>query len=115
KSLKVGQTYRWNLEINCPSTELSNQFPTPASVTGLVRRVAQSPDLERELNGANTPLERIAAYGKHHIWYDTLTELAELRLQDPQNMTLETAWIKLLTDQSFVETISKTNILGNLQ
>ncbi|AOY84882.2 DUF928 domain-containing protein [Moorena producens JHB] len=114
KPLEVGQTYRWNLEINCPSTELSNQFPTPASVTGLVRRVAQSSDLKRELNDAKTPLERIAAYGNHHIWYDTLTELAKLRLQEPQNMTLESAWINLLTDQKF-ETISKTNLLGNLQ
>lgn len=113
KPLEVGQTYRWNLDINCPSTELSNET-TPASVTGLVNRVAQSPDLERELNGAKTPLERIAAYGKHHIWYDTLTELAKLRLQEPHNRTLESPWIQLLSDQKF-ETISKENLLGNLQ
>ncbi|NEO47929.1 MAG: DUF928 domain-containing protein [Moorea sp. SIO4A3] len=114
--LEVGQTYAWNIKIKCPTRESVNQPSTPAYITGDVRRVAQSPDLEKELNEAKIPLERITAYSKHHIWYDTLTELAELQLQEPQNRTFETVWIKLLTNQSFeLETISQTKLLGNLQ
>ncbi|NEP50414.1 MAG: DUF928 domain-containing protein [Moorea sp. SIO3C2] len=96
--LEVGQTYLWNIEIkiNCPSKEASNQSPRPVDIQGAVRRVAQSPDLERELNQAKTTLETIAVYDKYDIWYDHLNKVAELMLQQPHDSTAETAWNQLM-------------------
>ncbi|EGJ34486.1 protein of unknown function, DUF928 [Moorena producens 3L] len=112
-SLEVGQTYRWNIEINCPAWELSNK-PTTVYFKGRVKRVAHSPDLEQDLNEAKTLQERIAAYDKHDIWFDQLTELAELRRQQPHDRTLKEAWTEVLTPR-LGKTISEQPLLGNLE
>jgi hypothetical protein len=95
KPLEVGKVYRWYFDINCPHA-ISSSEVTPASVTGLVKRVTLSENLERELKAAKTPLERIAIYAKYGIWYETLTELAQMRLHEPNNPTVKNAWVDLL-------------------
>lgn len=96
--LEKDKSYRWYFELNCSVSELTN-VTTPASVTGIVRRVSASVELEAELNAAKTPLERIAAYARHSAWYDALTELAQLRQNQPQNTEIEINWGNLLSDE----------------
>lgn len=113
KPLQVGKTYRWYFEIKCPQLESSDELP--ASVTGVVRRVTRSSDLESELNAAKLPLERVATYARHHLWYETLTELAQLRLNKPQNPTFENAWVELLRDKNIgLEKIAQEPIIGSV-
>ncbi|MEQ9550105.1 MAG: DUF928 domain-containing protein [Coleofasciculus sp. G3-WIS-01] len=128
KALETGKTYRWYFEISCTSVAESEELVTqlaPASLTGLVRRVSKSPELEAELNRAKNPLERVAAYAKHDIWYDMMTEFAQLRLEYPQNSTLESIWLELLGDnriglkaieqEPLVGSIIPTNVITNSQ
>ncbi|NEO92453.1 MAG: DUF928 domain-containing protein [Moorea sp. SIO3G5] len=113
--LEVGQTYAWNIKINCPTSASSNKSSTPAYITGTVRRVAQSPDLEQELNWAKNPLKRIRAYCKHDIWYEHFTELAELKLEQPRDMTVKEGWTRLLEHRFSDMGISKQPLLGTLE
>ena len=118
KGLETGKTYRWYFEISCtPVAEFEEsvtQF-APASLTGLVRRIPQSPELEAELNQAENPLERVAAYAKHDIWYDMMTEFAQLRLEYPQNSTLESIWLDLLGDNRIgLKAIEQEPLVGSV-
>ncbi len=114
KSLEIGKTYRWYFAVNCPGSESSDK--QPAFVTGVVERVARSPALETELNAAKMPLERIAAYAKHHLWYETLTELAQLRLKEPQNPTLGSVWVELLSDKNVgLNRVTQQPIVGSVK
>lgn len=116
--LELDKTYRWYVEISCPASTQSQQAATrlaPASLTGFVRRVSQPPELEAELNQAKNPLERVAAYAKHDIWYDMLTELAQLRLQHPDDATLESVWLDLLGDERLgLKEIEQEPIAGSV-
>ena len=53
-----------------------------------------------ELMTAKTPLQRATSYAKHGIWFDTLTELAQLRLDQPQNQAAKQVWTELLSDRA---------------
>jgi hypothetical protein len=112
--LEIGTTYRWYFELNCTPPELP-ALSTPAFIRGMVRRVSPSVELERELSAATTPLERIAAYARHSIWFETLTELAQLRLNEPQDSVVEEAWIELLSDRKIgLDAIAQEPIAGTV-
>jgi hypothetical protein len=111
--LAVGREYRWYVDITCPRSS-SSGTATPASITGVVERIAINRELEQALKMA-TPVERVRAYANHGIWYETLTELAQLRLQNPQNPSLEQAWIQLLSDQNIgLVNVAKEPISGTV-
>lgn len=95
--LEVGKKYRLYVDINCPNPEKSSESSTPASLTGIVERIKISSELTRDLKVAKTPIERINVYAKYGIWLNTLTELAELRIKEPQNSNFKNIWIKLLS------------------
>ena len=111
--LAVGKHYRWYVDINCSATS-SDDLSTPASLTGIVERVSFSADFARELKTTSNPLHQIATYAKYGIWYDAVTELAQLRLEQPENSTLKQAWNKLLRDRHVnLSEISSEPILGS--
>jgi hypothetical protein len=108
-ALKVGKEYRWYFEINCSNS------PTPVSVTGVVEKKLISGELERSLKTAKTPLEKIFIYAKHDIWYEAITELAQLRLKEPNNPTLKKVWVELLNTETFsLSNISQEPIVDNV-
>jgi hypothetical protein len=114
--LEVGKEYRWYFDINCSASASSDDLSTPASLTGMVERVSFSANFARELKTASKPINRIATYTKHGIWYDAVTELAQLRLEQPENPTLKQAWSQLLSDRHVnLEEISSEPILGNVK
>jgi len=114
--LATGKQYRWYFDINCSASASSDDLSTPASLTGIVERVSVSANFARELKTAPKPLNRIATYAQHGIWYDVVTELAQLRLEQPENPTLKQAWSKLLSDRDVdLEEISSEPILGRVE
>ncbi len=114
--LEVGKQYRWYFDINCSASASSDDFSTPACLTGMVERVAFSTNFARELKTASKPLNRITTYAKYGVWYDAVTELAQLRLEQPENPTLKQAWKQLLSDRYVnLEEISSEPILGSVE
>ena len=114
--LEVGKLYRWYVDVNCSVLTSSDDLSTPASLTGVVERVAFSTDLARKLKTTSQPLNRIAIYARNGIWYDVVTELAQLRLEQPGNPVLKQAWHKLLCDRNVnLDDISSELILGRVE
>lgn len=105
--LQVGQTYRWYIDIYCPAqtTAIATDFAdtTPASLTGVVERVATPVELSQGLKAVGGDGEEaIALYGQNHLWYDLLTALARQRLENPGDRTLQQLWQTLLQDEANV-------------
>ncbi|NET51298.1 MAG: DUF928 domain-containing protein [Merismopedia sp. SIO2A8] len=103
-SLVAGQEYDWFIDIHCVAAAGHSSEPESAlgSVDGLVQRVNPSDALVNDLSAAQTGLERVAAYGRHHLWYDWVTELAQLRLTTEDNAELKMIWMDVLSDEETV-------------
>ncbi|KPQ39394.1 MAG: protein of Unknown Function containing DUF928 domain [Phormidium sp. OSCR] len=103
--LEANRQYQWFFDLNCPTPETaSNQRTTAASVYGLVERRSPSdvnPDFEAELDEATHPLEMAEVYAKNGIWFDALTQFAQVRLDYPDNQPLNEEWRRLLTSIGF--------------
>uniref|UniRef100_A0A832H559 DUF928 domain-containing protein n=1 Tax=Oscillatoriales cyanobacterium SpSt-402 TaxID=2282168 RepID=A0A832H559_9CYAN len=112
-ALSPGKSYRWYFEVNC-STRTTLRDPTPASVTGLVKRVAAPAMLINELKEAGTPLQRAVSYAKHGFWFDSITEMGQLRLSQPQNEAVKQAWIDLLESEVELRSIADQAIVGRI-
>ncbi|MBW4561801.1 MAG: DUF928 domain-containing protein [Mojavia pulchra JT2-VF2] len=113
-ALEPGKRYRWYLDITCPNTSNSQVSPSRTSLTGIVEIVTPSSALENELKSAVNGLERIKIYIKYGIWIDALTELAQLRLNQPQNSTFQKIWVELLTQpQIGLANVAKEPIIAN--
>lgn len=114
-ALKVGKEYRWYVDINCSRNVSADDSPTPASVTGVVQRKLISVELERGLKIAKTPLEKIFVYVKHDIWYEAITELAQLRLNEPNHSMFKKVWVEFLNSENFcLGNISQEPIFVNM-
>lgn len=86
--LQAGKMYQWKL----------SYYPgihNPIAVSGWVQLVELDSSLENQLEQA-TSLEKAVIYAQAGIWYNALTELAESRIQDPEEEELKTEWEKLL-------------------
>ena len=82
--------YRWTLSVDCPDE--SGDGP---ATTGIVVRRSPTDELAQQLATADTD-ERIALLASHGFWYDTLTALAEQRLQNPRSEAAFLNWASLL-------------------
>lgn len=82
-ALAVGNSYRWYVEVNCHGASDRGSSHTPASITGLIKRQSIPVELAKQLQKASSPIEKVSAYAKYGIWYETITELAQLRLKEP--------------------------------
>ncbi len=106
-SLKINNKYHWYFKLYCTPQKSS----APIFVDGLVQRVVLKPELTSLLKSAIAPRERIALYAKSGIWYTAATELAKLRLAEPQNATLDNDWANLLRDVG-LENLVQEPIVG---
>lgn len=94
--LIVDEPYRWTVSVDCPSEDEAD----PAT-TGIVVRRSPSSELTQQLANAS-PQERIDLLASNGLWYDTLTELGDLRLSNPSSEALLEAWASLL-EHDFVQ------------
>ncbi|MDB9524542.1 DUF928 domain-containing protein [Oscillatoria sp. CS-180] len=89
-ALEPDVPYRWTLSVDCPDE--SGEDP---ATTGVVVRRSPSDELSQQLADADTE-ERINLLASHGFWYDTLTEVGDWRLRDPQSDDAFIAWASLL-------------------
>ncbi|AOX00223.1 hypothetical protein BJP34_12865 [Moorena producens PAL-8-15-08-1] len=100
--LVVEDLYRWHFSVICNGTgRLKDDF-----VYGGVERISITSDLEKQLEGKN-PRKRIAVYAQQGLWFDALTSLAELRLANPEDKSLDQDWMELLQQVGLEEIDSK--------
>lgn len=85
--------YRWSLEVDCAE---SDEEPIIA-LEGWLSRLPLNSDLKNKL--AATPDEqKHLVYLQHNLLYDALNDLVQLRIVQPQNTELITAWNQLLVE-----------------
>lgn len=89
--LKIGQQYRWYLEIDC-STAANQKNLSSDTLTGIVKRIEMPSELKNELKMAPTALEKIRLFAKYGVWHETLTHLAQLRQSEPQSFNYRKLW-----------------------
>lgn len=89
-SLKLNESYHWYLIVNC---QPKKTFENDLVLDGWVSRVQLSPN-------------RV-------IWYDALTNLANLYLSEPQNLEVKKAWVKLLTSVG-LEKLTQTPVVSSV-
>lgn len=113
--LEIGKRYRWYIDINCPRTGTADDLSKPASLTGVVKRMKPSFQLQNDLATAKTALERIKIYAERGIWLNTMKELAQLRIKEPQNSHFQTIWVELLSQKQVgLEKIVREPIVGDV-
>lgn len=88
--LEANQSYSWHFLTYCNSSSPSN------FVSGFIKRVTR-PELGQQLATA-TPREQVKLYAEAGLWYDALTNLAELYRQNPQDQSLRQDWGILMQD-----------------
>lgn len=112
--LKVGTSYRWYIDINCSTSE--DDFSTPTSLTGIIEKITLGSNFTSELETRSDSLNQVATYAQNGIWYDAVTKLAQLRLEEPKNLIFKQAWTQLLSDRNVnLAEISSELILGNVE
>ncbi|MCC5638785.1 DUF928 domain-containing protein [Nostoc sp. CHAB 5844] len=107
--LEVEQEYNWYLVIKCNRTDPSYD----QVVGGTVKQIVPDKKLTSKLKKAS-PRERAALYAANGIWYDSLTILAQLRRQRPNDAALQTDWRSLLESVKLGNIVSET-LLGELE
>ncbi|WGV26505.1 DUF928 domain-containing protein [Halotia branconii] len=90
-SLKADKKYHWYFHIYCgdPQKTSENFY-----VDGFVQREMLTQTLNSQLKAAKS--REYIAYSTNDIWYDALTNLAQLHHANPQNATINNDWFDLL-------------------
>mgnify|MGYP001800729781 FL=1 len=90
--LDSNKFYKWQLSVIANPQDRNDD----CFVSGGVKQVPLPPDVSNKLKMAKTPRERIAIYAENALWHDVLSNLIELRRQNPDNETLKSDWNDLL-------------------
>jgi hypothetical protein len=98
KSIEVGKEYQWSFAVVCNPEDRSGDY----YVEGFVQRIEPKPSLKSDL-AKPEPMARAIAYAKNEIWYDTVTAVAELLREAPDDAVLTAEWRQLLQSQRLEE------------
>ncbi|MEH2040152.1 DUF928 domain-containing protein [Nostoc sp.] len=90
-SLKADKKYRWYFHIYCgdPQKTSDNFY-----VDGFVQRQVLTEAIDSQLKASKS--REYIVYSANDIWYDALTNLAQLRRANPQDATINQDWVDLL-------------------
>jgi hypothetical protein len=102
KSLEVKKWYQWSFSVACDPDDRSTDY----FVRGFVKRIEPQETLKNDLANPD-PMARAIAYAKNGIWYDTLTTLAQMRRQAPDDASLKAEWTQLLKSQKLESVADK--------
>jgi hypothetical protein len=107
-SLKANQDYKWSFVVLCDN----RLRPDSPLVEGSIKRInlEEQNSLKQQLEQANTDLEKAKIYANAGIWYETINILANLQKSNPDNSSLNTAWVNLLNSVGLNE-ISEAELL----
>lgn len=108
--LEIGKMYHWYFKVRCSVQNMSG----PIFVEGWMQRVTLAPKISDRLAAA-TPLQKIDIYAENGIWYDTVADLAQMRVQNPGNEELEADWQKLLQSVGLADIQSQAVVTATLK
>nr|WP_279239811.1 DUF928 domain-containing protein [Scytonema sp. UIC 10036] len=99
--LEPNKNYHWylSLDINCSSQNQS------VDVNGWIQRAKFNNTLAVQQQSVERT--QVILYAENGIWYDALSQLAQLRLSHPQAENFITDWQKLLRDAGLEEFANK--------
>ncbi|KYC42471.1 hypothetical protein WA1_21135 [Scytonema hofmannii PCC 7110] len=99
--LEPDKNYHWylSLDINCNGKNQS------VDVNGWIQRATFNNTLAVQLQSVER--NQVILYAENGIWYDALTQLAQLRRSHPQAENFITDWQKLLRDAGLEEFANK--------
>lgn len=86
--LQIGKQHRWYFNVYC-----NDDKQIIGNVEGYIKREQLNPTLKTQLEKA-TPAQRVNIYGGNGIWYEALSNAAQLRRSNPR----DTSWVKLLQE-----------------
>jgi hypothetical protein len=90
-SLKAGKPYTWSFSVICDfNNRDKDQF-----IEGKIERV-QNENLADQLKQVNQPLDQAMIYATAGFWENSLSTIAELRRQRPNDSEINTYWNELL-------------------
>ncbi|MCC3419879.1 MAG: DUF928 domain-containing protein [Microcoleus sp. PH2017_01_SCD_O_A] len=92
--IEVKKRYQWWFLVACDPDDRSSDY----YVKGFVQRIAPQETLKNDLANPD-PMARAIAYAKNGIWYDTISTLAQMRRQAPDDPMLKAEWTQLLNSQ----------------
>ncbi len=92
-TLKIGQTYRWYLKVRCSQQQTAK---VPIYVEGDIKRVNLDFNVAQQLKAATNSQQKATIYAANGIWFDSITELARLRLANPNDASIAAVWQSLL-------------------
>lgn len=90
-SLQINKKYHWYLKVYCEDRKRASDY---FFVDGWIQRVALTPRLNSQLSKTNSSKYKI--YTGNNLWYDALTNLADLRYTNSHNAALAKDWDDLL-------------------
>ncbi|KST66312.1 DUF928 domain-containing protein [Mastigocoleus testarum] len=99
--LEIDQDYRFVISIVCQQTGPKNPF-----VEGLVRRISPNSKLTNQLDKPKS-LEQVILYSESGYWFEAVSNLAALKVSQPENLEIATAWESLLESVG-LDAIAKT-------
>lgn len=88
--LEINKDYRFVVSIICQQSGPQNPF-----VEGLVRRISPNSKFKNQLNQPKS-LEQVMLFSQSGYWFEAVANLAELKLSQPNNSEVNTAWNDLL-------------------
>ncbi|MGF2036845.1 MAG: DUF928 domain-containing protein [Nostoc sp. CmiVER01] len=91
-SLEVDKTYRWYLKVYCNKEAAS----IPVYVEGDIKRVNLDSRVIQQIEAANEPRQKIIIYAEKGIWFDALNMLAQIRISNYRDASVEEDWQSLL-------------------
>jgi hypothetical protein len=95
-ALKINNQYRWYFKVNC----LPSEKPEYIFVDAWVQRMAFTPQLQRQLQQTS---QKYTVYRANNLWYDSLSDMAQLRRKYPNNQAIAQIWHNLLKDVGLEE------------
>ncbi|GAA6622320.1 DUF928 domain-containing protein [Scytonema sp. NUACC26] len=101
--LEPNKTYRWAFSAICNPEDRS----ADVTVNGWLKHTAADSNLNQRLK-STSGREQVFVYTDSQLWYETLTKLAELRQQNPQDVTIQTDWANVLRLMGLPEDAPKT-------
>ncbi|MGA9379816.1 MAG: DUF928 domain-containing protein, partial [Phormidium sp.] len=96
-ALELNKNYFWTVTLIChPEDVKIGDLSGNKTVIGVIRRVTPNANVQQELTTAKSLLDRVIIYAKAGIWYDALSNLAELRRRNPNDPIIVRDWQELL-------------------
>lgn len=100
-ALEIGKTYRWYLKVRCSQQQTAR---VPIYVDGSIKRVNLDFHVAQQLKAATNPQEKVTIYAANGIWFESITELAQLRLANLNDTSIVDDW------QSLLQSVGLNNI-----